>query len=127
MAHFAQLDENNVVVQVIVINNNELLDENGNESEAKGIAFCQSLLGEATRWIQTSYNNKFRCRYASIEGTYDKTRDVFLYKKPYPSWILNEVNFEWDPPTPYPNDGKRYNWDEATVSWIEVSPIKFNL
>jgi hypothetical protein len=127
MAHFAQLDENNVVVQVIVINNSELVDEYGNESEANGVSFCQSLYGENTRWVQTSYNNKFRCRYAVIEGTYDETRGVFLHRKLYPSWVLNEVTFEWDPPIPYPDDGKRYNWDESTVSWVEVFPIKFNL
>lgn len=77
MAHFAQLDENNVVTQVIVVSNDELMD-NGVESEAKGIAFCQSLFGADTRWVQTSYNAKFRGVYAGIGFTYDAGKDVFV-------------------------------------------------
>jgi len=77
MAHFAQLDENNVVTQVIVVSNDELMD-NGMESEAKGVAFCQSLFGADTRWVQTSYNAKFRGVYAGIEYTYDAEKDVFV-------------------------------------------------
>lgn len=75
MAHFAQLDDNNIVTQVIVVNNNELLDETGNESEAKGIAFCQSLFGG--NWKQTSYNANFRKNYAGIGFTYDPVADEF--------------------------------------------------
>jgi len=75
MAHFAQLDENNIVTQVIVVNNSELLDENGNESEAKGIAFCQSLFGG--NWKQTSYNANFRKNYAGIGFSYDPVADEF--------------------------------------------------
>jgi hypothetical protein len=75
MAHFAQLDENNIVTQVIVVNNSELLDENGNESEAKGTAFCQSLFGG--NWKQTSYNANFRKNYAGIGFTYDPVADEF--------------------------------------------------
>ena len=78
MAHFAQLDENNVVTAVIVVHNNELLDNNGQESEALGIAFCQSLYGSDTRWVQTSYNANFRGRYAGIGGRYDPVEDKFL-------------------------------------------------
>jgi len=77
MAHFAQLDENNVVTQVIVVHNNELLD-NGVESEAKGIAFCQSLFGAETRWVQTSYNGNFRGCYAGIGYTYDAQANEFV-------------------------------------------------
>lgn len=77
MAHFAQLDENNLVTQVIVVNNDELMD-NGVESEAKGIAFCQSLFGADTRWVQTSYNAKFRGVYAGIGFTYDAEKNVFV-------------------------------------------------
>ena len=77
MAHFAQLDENNIVLQVIVVHNNELLD-NGVESEAKGIAFCQSLFGANTIWKQTSYNANFRGTYAGIGYTYDPINDVFV-------------------------------------------------
>jgi len=78
MAHFAQLDENNVVLQVIVVNNAELLDESGQELEAKGIAFCQSLFGADTRWVQTSYSNKFREKYAGIGDFYSEDYDAFI-------------------------------------------------
>ena len=77
MAHFAELDNNNTVTRVIVIHNNELLDDNGNESEANGIAFCKQLYGENTRWVQTSYNNSFRGTYAGVGYKYDPTANVF--------------------------------------------------
>lgn len=118
MAHFAQIDQNNVVLQVIVVHNNELLD-NGVESEAKGIAFCQ-LLFPNTNWKQTSYNGNMRKNYAGVGFTYDAGRDAFIPTKPYPSWILNEAICRWEAPVPYPQDGKRYRWDEATTSWIEI-------
>lgn len=118
MAHFAQLDENNIVIQVIVVNNNELLDENNVEQESKGIAFCQSLLGG--NWKQTSYNGNMRKNYAGIGFTYDESRDAFISQKPFNSWILNEDTCRWEAPTPMPTDGKMYRWDEDTLSWIEV-------
>lgn len=77
MAHFAELDENNIVIQVIVIDNNDCLDENGQESEAKGIEFCQNLLG-GNKWIQTSYNHNFRGLYAGVGYKYDEENDVFI-------------------------------------------------
>jgi hypothetical protein len=118
MAHFAQLDENNIVTQVIVVNNNELLDENGVEQESKGIAFCQSLLGGI--WKQTSYNGNMRKNYAGIGFTYDADRDAFISPSPFNSWVLNEETCRWEAPTPMPQDGKMYSWDENTVSWVEV-------
>lgn len=118
MAHFAQLDENNNVTQVIVVHNNELLDENGVEQETKGIQFCQSLLGG--NWVQTSYNANFRKNYAGVGYTYDAARDAFISPKPYDSWVLNEDTCKWEPPISYPNDGKNYYWDEATLSWVEI-------
>lgn len=93
MAHFAQLDDNNTVLQVIVVHNNELLDENGQESEAKGIAFCQSLFGG--NWKQTSYNGNFRKNYAGIGFTYDEPRDAFIAPKPEGNWILDEEICQW--------------------------------
>jgi hypothetical protein len=116
MAHFAQLDENNVVLQVIVVHNNELLD-NGVESEVKGIAFCQSLF-PGTTWVQTSYNANIRKNYAGIGFTYDSARDAFIPPKPFPSWVLNEATCQWEAPVPYPNDGQQYVWDEATQTWV---------
>ena len=118
MAHFAQLDENNVVLQVIVVHNNDCLDENGNESEAVGVAFCQSLLGG--NWKQTSYNGNMRFNYAGIGYQYDPIRNAFIAPKPYPSWVLDETTCQWNAPTPMPIDDKRYRWDEPTTSWVEV-------
>lgn len=118
MAHFAKLDDNNIVTQVIVVNNNELLDETGNESEAKGIAFCQSLFGG--NWKQTSYNASFRKNYAGIGYAYDAGRDAFISPKPFPSWILDEETCGWNPPVPRPIDDKIYSWDEDNQQWVEV-------
>lgn len=119
MAHFAQLDENNVVTQVIVVHNNELM-ENGVEVETKGIAFCQSLF-PGTAWRQTSYNGSIRKNYAGIGFTYDAQRDAFIAPQPFPSWLLNEGTCQWEAPVPYPTDGKTYRWDEATLSWVDVA------
>ena len=77
MAHFAQLDSNNKVIQVIVVGNNDCLDSNGNESEEVGIAFCKSILGDNTEWVQTSYNSTIRGKFARIGDTYNKVEDVF--------------------------------------------------
>ena len=119
MAHFAQLDDNNVVTQVIVVANEELLD-NGVESESKGVAFCQSLLGG--NWKQTSYNGNIRKRYAGIGYTYDADKDVFIAPQPYPSWVLDE-NTDWQPPVPMPvEEGKFFAWFEPNREWIELKP-----
>jgi hypothetical protein len=117
MAHFAKLDENNVVVQVTVVHNNELLD-NGVESEAKGVQFLVDLFGENANWKQTSYTGRIRKNYAGVGYTYDATRDAFIPPQPFPSWTLNESTCLWDAPTPMPTDGKFYYWDEPTTSWV---------
>lgn len=119
MAHFAQLDENNIVTQVIVVHNNDCLDENGNESEAVGVNFCQNLLGGT--WKQTSYNGNMRKNYAGIGFTYDSGRDAFIPPQPFPSWILNESTCLWNAPTPMPIDGKQYTWNENSLSWVEIT------
>jgi hypothetical protein len=121
MAHFAQLDENNVVLQVIVVNNEELMDGT-DESEVKGIAFCQELFGSDTIWRQTSYNNRFRARYAAVGGVYNPVKDVFIHPKFFPSWVLNEDTTEWEAPVPYPDDGNFYIWNESTLSW-DIVPL----
>lgn len=119
MAHFAQLDENNVVTQVIVVANEELLLD-GVENETKGIMFCKSLLGEDTRWVQTSYNGNIRKNYAGIGYTYDPVADHFFAPQPFPSWTLDE-SAKWQAPVPYPvEEGKFFTWDEPTLSWVEV-------
>ena len=118
MAHFAQLDENNVVTQVIVVGNNELLDANGQEREELGIAFCQRLFGG--NWKQTSYNHSMRKRYAGIGYSYNTQLDAFVPPKPYASWVLNNTTANWEAPIPMPVvEGKTYYWDEETTSWVE--------
>ena len=114
MAHFAQL-ENNIVTQVIVVSNQDILDENGQESEQKGIDFCSNLLGGT--WKQTSYNAKIRKNYAGIGYTYDEGRDAFIAPKPFASWVLDEETCQWKAPVDMPTDDKRYTWNEETTSW----------
>jgi hypothetical protein len=121
MAHFAQLNQNNVVIQVIVIGNADCLDDNGSESETVGIAFCQSLHGVDTQWRQTSYNAKIRKNYAGIGYVYDVQRDAFISPKPYPSFILNEETCQWTAPVSRPNDDAPYQWDEDSGTWIEIA------
>ena len=123
MAHFAELDQDNTVVQVIVVSNDSINNLPFPESEPVGIAFCQSLLGAGTLWAQTSYNANFRYNYAGIGYTFDPTpvpNGAFIPPKPYPSWLLNTNTFQWEPPVPYPTDGGIYAWDEATQSWVPV-------
>jgi hypothetical protein len=117
MAHFAELNESNIVTNVIVVHNNELLNENGNESEQKGIDFCVAHFGGT--WIQTSYNGNIRKNYAGIGYLYDPIRDAFIPPKPFESWILNEDTCQWEAPTPRPAEGI-WLWDEATTNWIEL-------
>ena len=89
MAHFAELDSNNKVLRVIVVGNDECKDSNGTESEQVGIAFCKSLFGERTKWVQTSYNSSIRGKYASIGDTYDETQNIFVNKDTSQSGTLN--------------------------------------
>ncbi len=125
MAHFAEIDENNTVLQVLVV---------GNEDEHRGQEFLADDLGLGGTWIQTSYNTRgnvhyetdgepdggtpLHMNYAGIGYSWDGTG--FASPQPYPSWSLDE-NYVWQPPTPYPDDGNLYEWDEATTSWVEVT------
>ena len=122
MAHFAELDENNIVVNVLVVNNEDTVDANGDESESVGIAFLQNLFGQDKKYKQTSYNANFRKNYAGIGYTYDTVNDVFYEPQPFASWTISEeTNWIWTPPVPYPDDEEnQYNWDEETTSWVEV-------
>ncbi len=119
MAHFAKLDENNLVLEVNCLDNNELLVD-GVEVEAKGIAFLTMWSGGYYNWKQTSYNGNFRKNYAGIGYIYDSTRDAFIAPKPYPSWLLDEQTCQWVAPIPMPDDEKPYNWDENTISWVAI-------
>jgi len=114
LAHFVRL-ENGIVVQGIVVNNAELLDENGVENEQKGINFCSNLLGGT--WIQTSYNGKIRKNYAGVGYTYDETLDAFVPPKPFASWLLDTDKAQWKAPVEMPTDGEIYTWNEETTSW----------
>lgn len=116
MAHFAELDDLGIVQRVVVVANEELLGTDGSESEAKGVAFCQALLGGT--WVQTSYNRSFRKRFASIGDCYDPGRDAFVPPKPYQSWVLDEETYDWLPPIPPPSDGLRHAWDEEHQRWL---------
>jgi len=119
MAHFAQLDENNIVVQVIV----------GVDEPHDGEAIYFQTTGKV--WKKTSYNTvggvhslggtPFRKNYAGIGFIYDAQRDAFIASQPYPSWVLNEQTCQWDSPVQYPSDDKKYGWDEQTISWKEIA------
>jgi hypothetical protein len=124
MAHFTQLDANNVVTQVIVVANSDTADANGVEKEYIGAAFCEKLFGGT--WKQTSYNGSIRKNYAGVGYTYNADIDAFVPPKPYASWLLNETTAQWEAPVAMPEDAgtgeppKRYTWDEATTSWVEI-------
>ena len=147
MAHFAKLDSNNVVTQVIVVSNSDLTDSNGTEVESIGVAFCQKLLGSDTNWKQTSYNSSIRGNYAGIGYTYMSnvatlgvgSTDIFIRPQPYASWTLNATKAEWDSPITEPTltdeqieAGSYYQWDEAayqadtsdpkTAGWVLTTP-----
>jgi hypothetical protein len=118
MAHFAEMDENLNVIRVIVINNSDIGDLSFPESESVGIAFCKSLFGAETNWLQTSYNAAFRSNYAGVGFNYDAGRDALISPKPYPSWVLDETTCKWQAPIPFPSDGEDYIWDEGTQHWV---------
>ena len=118
MAHFAELDVNNIVLRVIVVDNKDTADAHGVEKEYIGTAFCERVLGGT--WKQTSYNGNKRKNYAGIGYKYYTDIDAFAPPQPYPSWTL-DANAQWQAPTPMPTDGTMenpYTWDEATTSWI---------
>ena len=127
MAHFTQLDANNVVTQVIVVANSDTADANGVEKEYIGAAFCEKLFGGT--WKQTSYNGSIRKNYAGVGYSYDSERDAFIPPKPYNSWVLNEDTCLWEAPVAMPEDAgtgeppKRYAWDEATTSWVNNDAV----
>jgi hypothetical protein len=105
MSHFAEIDNDNIVQRVIV---------------AEQDFINSGAVGDSFRWIQTSYNNNFRKNYAGKGFTYDKDKDAFIPPKPFPSWLLDESTCQWNAPTPYPDDGKKYYWIEDTTSWKEI-------
>ena len=122
MAHFAKIGINGKVIEVTKVNNEVILDANGNESEMNGIDFLTKLTGYPV-WKQTSYNNNFRKNFAGIGYTYDEDRDAFIPKKPFNSWVLNEDTCRWEAPVAYPNDGQDYKWNEENQNWdVIINP-----
>lgn len=119
MAHFAKLDENNVVTQVIVVANKDTADAEGVEKEHIGAAFCERLFGGT--WKQTSYNGNKRKNYAGIGFSYNADIDAFVPPKPFASWVLNNDTALWEAPVAMPDDGQMYTWNEETTSWDVVA------
>ena len=117
MAHFAELI-NGIVARVIVVSNADTAS-NGVEDGAIGATFCANLLGG--EWMQTSYNNNIRYNYAGVGYTYDTARDAFIPPKPYASWVLDEATCLWVAPVPMPSEGGPWQWNEATLGWVEVT------
>jgi len=147
MAHFAKLNNENIVIEVIVVSNQTMLDENGQEQESLGIAFLKQHFGEEFNFVQCSYNASFRWHFPGIGAVYLLEHDAFMPPKLYPSFVLDIGRKKWVPPIPYPGnpdtlkpinnnnivlqweppipcvsepDDKKYRWDEATISWVLV-------
>jgi hypothetical protein len=120
MAHFAKLDDNNIVIEVNVVANEVVNNLEFPDSESLGIAFLTEWSGGYTNWKQTSYNRTFRKNFAGMGMTYHADIDAFVYPQPYPSWVLN-AEAQWEAPVPYPTDGQLYDWDEATQSWVPLN------
>jgi len=116
MAHFAKLNEKNIVIDVVVVNNNLLLNKENIEQESIGVDFLNKTFGEAN-WVQTSYNSNIRKNFAGIGYKYDASKDAFIPPKPFGSWILNEDTCLWDPPVQKPDQDNLYKWNEASLSW----------
>lgn len=120
MAHFAKLDENNKVIQIVVVDNSVLLDDNGEEQETLGVSHLANLF-DYTNWKQTSYNSNFRRRFAMVNGYYIPETDIFTYPKPYPSFVVNTQTGTWVAPVPIPDYNPETHglvWDEENQNWI---------
>lgn len=119
MAHFAQINEENIVTQIVVVADKDTSDKDGVENESIGALFCTNLFGGY--WKQTSYNGKIRKNYAGIGYKYDENKDAFIPPQPFTSWVLNETTFQWESPIPCPGSPNNYVWNEETTSWVEVT------
>lgn len=126
MAHFAELDENDVVLRVIVVDNGELIHpETGKETEILGKAFCVRYF-QGVDWVQTSYNGNLRKNYASVGYTYNRELDAFVPPKPLESWVLDEEIARWIPPIAKPDPPEDFSyewyWNEETTNWSKRYP-----
>lgn len=129
MAHFAEIDENNVVIQVLAVNNEDCCDENGVEREEIGIEYLKIHHGQDKRWVQTSRNCNMRCRYAGIGYVFNPDLDAFIVPKPYSSWTLDATVKDWIAPVPQPEltleqiqAGFYYDWNEDALEWTLITP-----
>ena len=121
MAHFAELNSSNEVLRVIVVSNEDV-DANGGDQHADAETFVTTIVPhsiDGVAWKQCSYNNNFRKQYAGKGYTYDSSKNIFIADKPYPSWTLNSSS-DWEAPVNKPDDGKRYNWNETDTQWEEI-------
>jgi hypothetical protein len=110
-----------VVLRVVVVSTKDNSTADGVEKESIGQAFCERLFGG--RWVQTSYNNNIRKRYAGVGYTYNESLDAFISPQPYPSWVLSPITIDWEAPVPYPTDGKVYYWDEMVQNWVVTDSV----
>lgn len=124
MAHFAELDSNNVVLRVVVVGNEDTADANGVEKESIGQAHLEKILGGTLK--QTSYNANMRKHYAGKGFTYDSSRDAFIAPKPFESWVLNDETCVWEAPSAMPTDGGIYLWNEEEVTW-DLQDVDLNV
>lgn len=121
MAHFAQLDENNVVTNVVVVNNEDIQNLDFPDSEPIGVEFLRSLFGQDTQWKQTSFNSKFRKQFAAIGYTYSTEYDAFVEFKPHVGWVFDSSLLTWGPPTPCPGkEGVEYTWSDEQQGWVAI-------
>jgi hypothetical protein len=119
MAHFAKLNEANIVTGIEVVVDSVITDGDGAEQEQLGIDFLTQLYGGVGWYKQTSYNGTFRKNFAGVGGTYDVLRDAFIAAQPYTDWTLNETTCKWEAPVAYPDASKKYFWNEETTNWVE--------
>ena len=122
MAHFAELNSSNEVLRVIVVSNDDV-NANGGDQHADAETFVTTIVPHSTggvAWKQCSYNNNFRKQYAGKGYTYNSSKDIFIANKPYPSWTLDS-NDDWQPPTSKPDDGKLYYWNETDRKWEDTA------
>ena len=119
MAHYAFLDEHYIVTEVIVGKDESNFDWEKHYGDFRG-QLCKRTSYNTIGGVHNSGGTPFRKNYAGIGYSYDPDRDAFIPPKPYPSWVLDEITCLWSAPTAMPDDGKRYNWDEATTSWVEL-------
>lgn len=117
MAHFARIDENNIVTEVIAVNDRQIVNAYGAEDPELGEEYCKQLFGG--RWKQTSYNSNFRLHYAGIGFSYREDLDVFVPPQPYSGWTFDDGLLRWIPPIPAPVDADDRIWDDETKTWLE--------